>query len=57
MCYEERVYHRDREEHCRAMAQRASDPDIRRRHEALASLHAFRASQVDGAPVGELSAI
>jgi hypothetical protein len=30
------------------MAELASDPDIRRRHEELAELHASRASESDG---------
>jgi hypothetical protein len=37
-------YHREREQHCRTMAQLASDPDVRRRHEELALLHAGRAA-------------
>lgn len=39
------AYHRQREQHCRDMAQSARDPDIRRRHEELARLHASRAAQ------------
>lgn len=38
------VYHRQREQHCRDMAQVARDPDVRRRHEELARLHASRAA-------------
>lgn len=38
------LYHRAREQHCRAMAELASDPEVRRRHEELASLHADRAA-------------
>lgn len=37
-------YHRDREQHCRAMAELATNPEVRRRHEELASLHAGRAA-------------
>jgi hypothetical protein len=37
------LYHRQREQHCRAQAETAADPDIRRRHEELAALHASRA--------------
>jgi hypothetical protein len=37
------AYHRSREQQCREMAQNASDPQIRRRHEELAQLHAGRA--------------
>ena len=44
------AYHRKREQHCREMAQTASDPDIRRRHEELAALHADRASQYESVP-------
>jgi hypothetical protein len=43
MSYEHHEYHRSREQHCRAMAELANDPDVRRRHEELASLHAGRA--------------
>lgn len=43
MSYEHHIYHREREQHCREMAQLANDPDVRRRHEELASLHAHRA--------------
>ena len=39
------TYHRQREQHCREMAQSARDPEIRRRHEELARLHASRAAQ------------
>jgi hypothetical protein len=49
MSYEDHVYHREREQHCRAMAQFATDPDVRRRHEELADLHARRAARFDGA--------
>ena len=40
----DQVYHRERERHCRSLAELASDPDVRRRHEELADLHASRAS-------------
>jgi hypothetical protein len=41
------------------MADLADDPDVRRRHEQLASLHADRAAVFDGfdKAAGELSAI
>ena len=39
------AYHRHREQQCRDLALRALDPDVRRRHEELASLHASRAAQ------------
>ena len=41
-------YHRERERHCRTMAERASDPEVRRRHEELAKLHAARAAHDKG---------
>jgi hypothetical protein len=46
MSIEDHIYHREREQHCRSMAQLASDPDVRRRHEELARLHAGRAQQL-----------
>jgi hypothetical protein len=48
MSYDDHIYHRDREQHCRSMAQLAADADIRRRHETLAELHATRAARPDG---------
>lgn len=42
MSYEQLAYHRQREQQCREMAESASDPDVRRRHEELADLHASR---------------
>ena len=42
---EKMAYHRQREQQCRDMAETASDPDVRRRHEELANLHASRAAQ------------
>ena len=48
MSYPDHVYHREREQHCRALAKSASDPDVRRRHEELAELHASRASMYHG---------
>ena len=44
MSHEHHNYHLEREQHCREMAQHASDPDVRRRHEELASLHAGHAA-------------
>ena len=49
-------YHREREQHCRSMAELAADPDVRRRHEELADLHASRASQFDGGELDDRSA-
>jgi hypothetical protein len=53
----DQAYHRDREQQCRALAQNASDPDVRRRHEELAELHAGRAAALAAgrASSGELS--
>lgn len=48
MSNEVHLYHREREQHCRAMAERADDPEVRRRHEELASLHAGRAALYAG---------
>ena len=45
MSYEDHIYHREREQHCRSLAELASDPDVRRRHDELAELHAGRAAQ------------
>ena len=44
MSYDDHQYHRERERQCRSMADLASDPDVRRRHEELAKLHAGRAA-------------
>jgi hypothetical protein len=46
MSYEHHSYHREREQHCRTMAELASNPEVRRRHEELANLHASRAAQL-----------
>ena len=54
MSYEDHIYHRDRAEQCRTLAQSASDPDVRRRHEELAELHAGRAAQFNGGGSGDL---
>jgi hypothetical protein len=45
MSFEQQSYHRHRERQCRSMAESASDPEIRRRHEQLAELHAGRAAE------------
>jgi hypothetical protein len=45
MSDEDLTYHQERVEQCRSMAQKANDPEIRRRHEQLASLHAQIASR------------
>ena len=48
MSYDDHNYHLERERHCRSQADLASDPDVRRRHEELADLHAGRAAEFDG---------
>ena len=50
MNLENQAYHRQCEQHCREMAQTATDPDVRRRHEELADLHASRASAASEFP-------
>ena len=59
MSFEVHVYHQERARQCQSMADCASDPDIRRRHETLASLHAGRAAfyQAGRAESAELSAV
>jgi hypothetical protein len=37
------------------MAELASDPDVRRRHEELATLHADQAARYDGATPAQLA--
>jgi hypothetical protein len=44
MSSDQMAYHRQREQHCREMAESATDPDVRRRHQELANLHASKAS-------------
>lgn len=48
MSDEDHIYHQERERHCRSMAELAPDPEIQRRHEELAELHAARAAQFSG---------
>lgn len=48
MSCENQIYHLEREQHCREMADLARDPDVRRRHEELALLHAGRAALYGG---------
>jgi hypothetical protein len=48
MSHEDHLYHARRERHCRSMAKLAADPEVRRRHEELAELHAGRASKASG---------
>ncbi len=56
MSAEDQIYHRDREQQCRNLAKRAADPEIRRRHEELANLHASRAALYGGGNSGQMSA-
>ena len=51
MRYDEQIYHRQRAEQCRTMAELASDAEVRRRHQQLARLHAGRA--IDASAMGE----
>ena len=44
MSHESQSYHRQRAQQCREMARGARSPDIRRRHEELAHLHASKAA-------------
>lgn len=57
MSYNDHLYHRERERHCRDLAQLATDPDIRRRHEHLAELHASRAAMFDSSSGRSAAAI
>jgi hypothetical protein len=53
MSDDDHLYHREREQHCRSMAEQAPDPDVRRRHHQLADLHAGRASQLGARNSGD----
>ncbi len=55
MTYGNQAYHRQREQHCRAMAQLATNPDVRRRHEELAALHAGQAARSEEASPAQLA--
>jgi hypothetical protein len=57
MSYDDKHYHRERERQCRGMAELASDPEIRRRHEDLAELHATRVASSRGSGNGSVEAI
>ena len=48
MSLEQMDYHRQREQNCREMAETANDPDVRRRHQELADLHASKLSEGSG---------
>ena len=54
MITDSKTYHRLRAEQCRAMAESAADPDVRRRHRQLAELHSGAAEQ--GAPHPQVAA-
>jgi hypothetical protein len=43
----DKSYHRHREQQCRDMAKESPDPEIKRRHEELAELHAGAAERGD----------
>ena len=45
MSFDQMAYHRQREQQCRELAESATDPEVRRRHEELAELHASRAHE------------
>jgi len=40
MSEEDLAFHRQREQNCRELAEHATDPEVRKRHEELARLHA-----------------
>lgn len=42
---EDSAFHRQREQNCRELAQNATDPEVRKRHEELARLHAELAAR------------
>ena len=56
MSEEHHIYHLERAQRCREMAELASDPAVRQRHEELASLHAGRAALYRAADGAGLSA-
>lgn len=43
------AFHRQREQHCRELAEHSTHPEVRRRHEQLAQLHAEIASRFPAA--------
>jgi hypothetical protein len=45
MSEEDMAFHRQREQECREQAEQATDPEVRRRHEELANMHAELASR------------
>ena len=49
MSYDEQIYHRQRAEQCRTLAEHSSDPEVRKRHQELAQLHAGLALSVSTA--------
>jgi hypothetical protein len=44
MSEEDLAFHRQREQNCRELAEHATDPEVRKRHEELARLHELAAS-------------
>lgn len=50
MSEENLAFHRQREQHCRELAEHATNPEVRRRHEELANMHAELASRSEGGP-------
>lgn len=45
MSEEDMAFHRQREQDCRELAEHSTNPEVRRRHEELARLHARMASR------------
>jgi len=45
MSEEDLVFHRQREQNCRELAEHATDTEVRKRHEELARLHAELAAR------------
>jgi len=48
MSHDDYIYHHERAQQCRELAELATDPDIRRRHSELADLHASQAARFSG---------
>jgi hypothetical protein len=48
MSHDDYIYHRQREQQCRELAELAADPDVSRRHRELAELHASQAALFTG---------
>ena len=54
MSYTDQNFHLERARRCREMADLADDPDVRRRHEELADLHANRATDSESTGFSEI---